>query len=300
MDPLPFSLRQLQYLQAVAETKSFRGAAELCHVAQPSLSAQVATVEEALGVQVFERGRGGVRLTAAGEVVLARARAVLLGAADLVEGAKGLRDPLACTLRLGVIPTIAPYLLPAAAAALRRSFPRMTLLWREDRTPKLVRDLHAGLLDGALVALEAELGVVERVEIARDEFVLAVARGHALSKGTGPVRSAALSGESMLLLEDGHCFRDQALSFCDRVGAEEGAFRATSLPTLVQMVAGGAGATLLPSLAAKVENRNRSLVIRAIAPRPPFRTIGLIWRKGAALDPALRAVGEALRTPRSP
>lgn len=246
-------------------------------------------------MRVFERGRRGVRVTAAGEAVLARARTILLGATELRDAAERLRDPLAGELTLGVIPTIAPYLLPSAAAALRKELPRLTFLWREEKTPDLVRALHAGTLDGALLALEAELGPVESVEIARDEFVLAVPKGHALAAGSGAVKASALAGTAMLLLEDGHCFRDQALAFCDRAGAEEGAFRATSLPTLVQMAAGGAGATLLPSLAVPIENRNRSLVIREIGPRAPYRTIGLVWRRGAAREPALRAVGDALR-----
>src|SRR6187455_3001119 len=155
---LPFSLRQLQYVAAVAETKSFRRAAELCHVSQPTLSAQVAELEGALGVRLFERDRRRVLLTPVGEELVGRARKVLLEAGELSAAATRGRDPLSGTLRLGVIPTIAPYLLPELAAPLRERFPRAALIWIEDKTKKLVAELAAGNLDGAVLALEAEIG----------------------------------------------------------------------------------------------------------------------------------------------
>jgi LysR family hydrogen peroxide-inducible transcriptional activator len=292
--PHPFTLRQLQYVIAVADRRSFRAAAETCHVAQPSLSAQVAQVEDALSVQLFERDRRSVTLTAAGQRFVARARALLIAADDLWELSQGLSDPFAASLRIGVIPTIAPYLLPEVAAALRKRFPRLAYVWNEDKTAALVEALGRAELDGAILALEADIGDLPHVVIGRDPFVFAAPPGHPLLDGQGPLRPERLDGEHVLLLDDGHCFRDQALAVCARTGAEETAFRATSLSTLVQMAASGAGATLLPSLALPLENRRHALQVRAFAPRPPGRTLALVYRKGSALEQPLRAVGEAL------
>ncbi|MCE9672557.1 LysR family transcriptional regulator [Myxococcus stipitatus] len=160
--PHPFTLRQLQYVVAVADSLSFRKAAARCHVSQPSLSAQLALLEESLGVRLFERDRRRVLLTSAGEKLVERARRLLLEADDLLEESRRVGDPLAGTLRVGVIPTVSPYLLPAVAPALRRRFPRLTLAWVEEKTEVLVRDLDAGALDAALVALEADVGDVEK------------------------------------------------------------------------------------------------------------------------------------------
>src|SRR5678816_1300713 len=243
--PHPASLRQLQYAVAVADARSFRRAAEQCGVSQPSLSAQLAQLEGALGVRLFERDRRRVLLTPAGEELIERARRVLGDADDLVDAARRLGDPLAGTLSIGVIPTISPYLLPAAAPAIRRAHPRLTVRWLEDKTESLARDLHAGRLDAALLALEADLGgPLQREVIGRDPFVLAAPRKHARPANLGELRGAHL-----LLLDDGHCLRDQALAVCAGARTEELAFRATSLPTLAQMVSAGAGITLLPSMA---------------------------------------------------
>src|SRR5262245_49311541 len=214
--PLAFSMRQLQYAVAVADTLSFRAAAERCHVAQPSLSAQLAQLESALGVRLFERDRRRVLLTAAGRELVERTRGVLRQAADLVEAASRAGDPLAGRLSIGVIPTISPYLLPAVAPALHRSYPALTVAWREDKTSVLVAGLHAGTLDAALLALEADIGDVERDVIARDPFVLAAAPGHPLATRAATARPADLRDQSVLLLDDGHCFRDQALAVCSR------------------------------------------------------------------------------------
>jgi LysR family hydrogen peroxide-inducible transcriptional activator len=292
---LPFSLRQLQYVAAVATTRSFRRAAELCHVSQPTLSAQVAELEGALGVRLFERDRRRVLLTPVGEELVGRARRVLLEAGELQAAATRGRDPLSGTLRLGVIPTIAPYLLPELAAPLRVRFPRATLIWIEDKTAKLVAELEAGNLDGALLALEAEIGDLEHELVGKDTFVLAAPREHALAKGRGRVSLEALSGERVLLLDDGHCFRQQALSVCSQAGAEELEFRATSLSTLTQMVLSGAGLTLLPSIAVGAENRLGQLAIRGFARPEPGRTLALVWRRGSALDSALRPIARAMR-----
>src|SRR5215470_1222426 len=253
ISPHPFSLRQLQYAAAVAATLSFRKAAALCHVSQPSLSAQLAQLEQALGVRLFERDRRRVLVTAAGKELLERARSLLLEADDLMAAAKRAGDPLAGTLRIGIIPTISPYLLPSATPAIRAAYPHQTTVWVEDKTAALVRALEAGALDAALLALEAEIANIEHEAVADDPFVLATRRDDPLGAKPSPARLGELRHAQVLLLDDGHCFRDQALAYCSKAKARELEFRATSLPTLAQMVAGGAGVTLFLNDAATTE-----------------------------------------------
>ncbi len=297
--PHPFTLRQAQYAVAVADLRSFRRAAELCRVSQPALSSQLAGLEEGLGARLFERDRRHVLPTPAGAQLVDRLRRLLVEADDLVDAAGPLADPSAGTLRVGILPTIAPYLLPDAVTRLRRSFPRLSLRWVEDRTAALVSALRVGDLEGAVVALESDVEGLDHAEIGRDEFVLAVPRGHPLARWDDPVGTAELDGVPILLLEDGHCFREQALAFCSRAGAEELGFRATSLSTLAQMAAGGVGVTLLPRLSVPVENRRGTLVVRPFAPPVPVRTLALVWRPRSPLAQALRplaaALGESLR-----
>ena len=293
--PHPFTLRQLQYVVAVADHRSFRKAAAACHVSQPALSAQVALIEEALGVRIFERDRRGVLLGGAGERLIERMRRVLVDADDLFDAAQLARDPLAGTLRIGVIPTVAPYLLPEIVPALRAAFPRLTLVWMEEKTHRVLEQLAIGALDAGIVALESELGDVASAVIGEDAFVLAVPIGHALGRSKKHAEVGQLTSERVLLLDDGHCFRDQALTLCRRVGAEEASVRATSLSTLAQMVAGGAGVTLLPELAVGAENRGGGLSIRRFRPRAPSRTLGLVWRKRSPLEITLNAVAKALQ-----
>ncbi len=293
--PHPFTLRQLQYAEAVADLRSFRRAAERCHVAQPSLSAQVMQLEDHLGVQLFERGTRRVLLTAAGEAVLARLRRLLLEADDLADSARQLGNPLSGTLRIGIIPTVSPYLLPDVVPAVRERYPELAAVWVEDKTETLVASLREGRLDAALLALEAELGEVEKEVVAHDPFVLAAPPGHPLAGSESPATPQELRGTGFLLLDDGHCFRDQALAFCSSARARELDFRATSLATLAQMVAGGAGVTLLPRLAVPVENRRSELVIRRLASPVPQRTIALVWRPRSPLGPALRQLAVTLR-----
>jgi LysR family transcriptional regulator, hydrogen peroxide-inducible genes activator len=293
--PHPFTLRQLQYAVAVAEELSFRRAAERCRVAQPSLSAQLAQLEGALGVVLFERSRRGVLVTQAGRDLIERARRLLLDATDLLEAGRRTSDPLAGTLRLGIIPTVAPYLLPAIAPRLRQSFAKLSLVWREDKTDALVRALDAGDLEAAIVALEAELGELEREVVGTDPFVLVAPRGHPLVRASAPVRAAELAGANVLLLDEGHCFREQALEVCATSSAHEAEFRATSLGTLVQMVAGGAGVTLLPRLAVATEVARARLRTRRLASSAAQRTLALVWRKRSPLAPALRELAAAIR-----
>ena len=289
------SLRQLEYLAAVAEHGSFRRAAEACHVAQPSLSAQVAHAEQVLGVRLFERGRHGVRVTAAGEAVVAQARQVLVAAGDLRTVAQQFTDPFRGTLRLGVIPTVGPYLLPDLVPPLTREFPRLTLLWTEDRTSVLVQRIGEGTLDAAILALEADIGGCEYAVLGRDPFVLAAAAAHPLMKNRAPVSPAELDEVPLLLLDDGHCFRDQVLHLCAETHARTMSFQATSLSTLVQMASAGTGATLLPALALPVENRRGQLRVRRFARPAPGRTLVLAWRRGSALRPALGRLAETMR-----
>ncbi|HKP62268.1 MAG TPA: LysR substrate-binding domain-containing protein [Polyangiales bacterium] len=293
--PHPFTLRQLQYVVAVADKLSFRKAADECHVSQPSLSAQLAQLEDALNVRLFERDRRRVLLTAAGAQLVERARRLLVDADQLVDAAKRAADVLAGTLNVGVIPTIAPYMLPSITPLVRKSYPRLTLLWTEDKTEVLVRSLEEGSLDAALLALEARIGNVERELIARDPFVLVTAADHPLSKKRTPVTSAELRGANVLLLDEGHCFREQALSYCASARAHELEFRATSLPTLVQMVAGGAGVTLLPKLALGTELARSDLRVRPFADPAPHRSLALVWRKHSPLESALRELAGTLR-----
>ncbi|HJS57548.1 MAG TPA: LysR substrate-binding domain-containing protein [Vicinamibacteria bacterium] len=295
LGPHPFTLRQLQYAVAVAEWLSFRKAAERCHVSQPSLSTQLAQMEEALGLRLFERDRRRVLVTTAGREIIKRARAILRLTDDLVELARRAGDPLSGTLRIGVIPTISPYLLPRLTWALRAAYPRLTVLWVEDKTEVLVRSLEAGTLEAALLALEADLGDVEREIIGPDPFVLATPVGHPLGTKASPAKASELRDANVLLLDDGHCFREQALAFCSGARAHELEFRATSLTTLAQMVAGGAGVTLLPEIAVATEANRAELSIRPFARPSPRRTIALVWRKRSPLGPALRQLATTAR-----
>lgn len=293
--PLPVTLRQLQYVVAVADARSFRRAAEVCRVSQPTLSAQVAELESALGIRVFDRDRRKVLVTPTGQEIVARAKRILVDSNDLVEAAARHKDPLRGRLRLGVIPTIAPYLLPELTRPLRRKFPHATLLWVEDKTGKLAADLDSGELDGALLALEAEIGDLEHEVIGTDAFVLAAPPDHPLAKSKNKLSPSELEGAQVLLLDDGHCFRDQVLSVCSQANSQELEFRATSLSTLTQMVLAGAGVTLLPTIALSTENRAGRLAIRRFTAPEPGRTLALVWRRGSALEPALRAIGAAMR-----
>ena len=293
--PHPFTLRQLQYVVAVADHLSFRRAAERCGVSQPSLSAQLAQLEELLGAQLFERDRRRVLITPAGRELVDRARRLLVEADDLLEAGQRAGDPRAGIIRVGVIPTISPYLLPLAAPRLRRKFPRLTIAWQEDKTATLVAALEAGDMDAALVALEAEVTNVEQEIVGTDPFVLAARPDHPLLRKTTPIAAGELRGAEILLLDDGHCFGNQALEVCGAVGARQSEFRATSLATLVQMVAGGAGVTLLPALSVDTEARRARLRVRPLAGGGAQRTLALVWRKRAPLTATLREMAAVVR-----
>ncbi len=292
------SLRQLEYFVAVADKLNFRQAAEACYVTQPALSAQIQQLETLLGVILFERDRRKVVMTAAGTELVARARALLAAAEELVDAASAHRGPLSGTLRLGVIPTVAPYLLPQVLPAVHRKYPNLRLLLREEQTERLVDLLARGQLDLLLLALEAELGDVETLPLFEDPFVLALHPDHELAKARRrTVKESELGDQPVLLLDDGHCLRDQALRVCDKAGAKElGDFRASSLGTLVQMVASGVGVTLLPAMAVGIEARpRRRLAVKAFARPCPKRTIGLAFRRTSPRKEEFRALGELFR-----
>jgi LysR family hydrogen peroxide-inducible transcriptional activator len=235
-----------------------------------------------------------VLVTPAGEEMVRRARIVLEEVGQLVEAARRYDRPLCGRLRLGVIPTIAPYLLPKVLPRVRRRYPELVLQLHEGQTADLLGSLERGELDVLLLALEARLTGVETLALFEDPFVVGAPSGHRLAKRKR-VREQDLAGESILLLEDGHCLRDQALSYCNRTGVDEATdFRASSLPTLVQMVAGGAGVTLLPGLSVPVEGKARGLSVIPFGDTPPIRTIGLAWRPTSARADEFRLLGELL------
>lgn len=286
------SIRQLECLVAVADEKSFRKAAAKLGISQPALSAQVAGAEQLLGVQVFERDRRSVLVTPAGEDVIAHARTALDAVDTVGDAARRRAEPLVGPLRLGVIPTIAPYWLPALLPEVRRRFPRLELILREDQTAHLLAQLGAGQLEAAFVALPVP-GDVTCAAIAREDFVVAAPRGAKILE-RGRIGEKDLDDQTVLLLEDGHCLRDQALAVCNRGGAVESVeVRATSLPTLVQMVAGGLGITLLPESAAAALVHAPVEVAEMKKP-VPGRTIGLAWRTSSARLRELRLLAEVM------
>jgi LysR family hydrogen peroxide-inducible transcriptional activator len=290
------NLRDLQYLVALAETGHFGEAAERCHVSQPTLSAQIKKLEEYLGVQLFERQPRRVSPTEAGRRIIERARHITQEAEDIRELARASRDPLSGKLRIGLIPTIAPYLLPRVAVKLGRKLPKLSLMLYEYQTQPLLQKLRDGELDLAILALPADTDALQTRSLFAETFVVAMPRNHRLT-ARKRVKPADLAGEKILLLEEGHCLRDQALEVCGTVALdEESDFRATSLETLRQMVAAGLGITLLPRLAAEGPIAGaRGLEFRPFAPPSPSRVVGAAWRKSSTREAAIEAVCDVIR-----
>ena len=288
------TIPQLETLLAVARTRNFRHAADEVHATQPALSAQVRKLEAILGVQLFERDRRHVILTEAGQRTAEVAARLLADLDELVAVAKGCGDPMHGELRLGVIPTVAPHLLPLACPALRKAFPRLQLLVREDTTQALLRQLRDGALDLLLLAVDVPLGQVETQVLFADTFLLAMPRGHALARKKS-LHLTDLAGEQVLLLDEGHCLAQQTQELCRKAGPYTvGDFRATSLSTLVQMVAAGLGVTLLPELALGDFQKLRDLEVRPFAAPAPARRIGLAWRPSSARGACFRALGRVI------
>jgi LysR family transcriptional regulator, hydrogen peroxide-inducible genes activator len=275
------TLQDLRYIVTLAETKHFARAAAACHVTQPTLSTQIKKLEEDIGVALFERTNKRVMLTPAGHQLVAQARIILEEADKFHQMAQQAHDPMAGPFRLGVIPTLGPYLMPYLVPQLRATYPQLRLYIREDITERLLDLLRAGRLDALLLALPVPDDGLQVRELFREPFVLALPAGDPLTRKS-QVRQADLLGAHILLLEDGHCLRDQALAVCGFPtprGAED--FRATSLETLRQMVAAGVGCTLLPRLASQAPSPSEALIaLRPFATPEPHRTIGLVYRQG--------------------
>jgi LysR family hydrogen peroxide-inducible transcriptional activator len=290
------TLRQLQFLIALRAEGSFSGAAEAVGVTQPTLSAGIKDLETTLGVTLVERGRTGAALTPSGVETAERAARALGEVEDLVRAAQSSGEPLAGNFRLGAIPTIAPFLLPRALPLLKKKFPRLRLQLREDLTNRLIEGLRARTLDAALIALPYEAHGISAVAIAEDEFYFLAPEGHPLAK-RNDLAPEHLKSEEVLLLEDGHCLREHALSACRLAPARRSAdVGATSLHTLVQMVAGGMGVTLLPKVAAEGGAvAGAHVTLRAFANPVVGRSIGIAWREGSQREDEARLLGETLR-----
>ncbi|MCL4799823.1 MAG: LysR family transcriptional regulator [Burkholderiales bacterium] len=295
------TLRQLRHLVALHETGHFGRAAQAAHVTQSTLSASIKELETLLGVPLVDRTSRWVAFTPLGTATVERARRLLNEAEELVQLAKSAAGPLAGPLRLGVIPTLGPFFLPAAIARLRRRFPRLRLYLREELTERLLTRLEGGALDVALIALPYDTGGFETMALFDDRFVLACRKDHRLAKAA-VVRPRELAGEPLLLLEEGHCLRGHALSACELPGRGGAAvLEATSLHTLVQMVEGGLGVTLLPEIAVRGGIlRGTSLVTRPLGDPPEARTIALAWRRGTQREREFRLLGEELIAAHAP
>ena len=288
------TLRQLRYFEAVARLGHFGQAADHCAVTQPALSMQIKQLEEELGLVLIERRSRGIQLTAEGAEVLNRARRILAEAQDLTDFARHRANPLGGPLRLGVIPTIAPYLLPRLLPALTQQFPALQPVIVESQTERLTQRLLEGELDLLLLALPLEPAEIETRALATDPFVLAVPQGHRLASADA-ASNADLLAERLLLLEEGHCLRDQALAFCgSRPESPQDAFGATSLATIVQLVANGMGVTLLPQLSLAVEGVHPGIRTIPFGHPQPERTIGLAWRASSPRKPAFEAIAAAI------
>lgn len=280
MKRLP-TLKQLQYLVALAETRHFRRAAELCFITQSTLSAGIRDLESVLEVEVAERTNRQVLLTRVGERIAEKARELLRDAEDVMDIARASRAPMTGEIRLGVIPTIGPFFLPTVMPALRARFQGLKLYLREDRTLQLLSRLADGELDLAVIALPFDTGDFRVEVLFEDELFLACARNHPLA-GKEAIDLESLDVDQLILLEEGHCLRDQTLEFCpDRNLRTSSPFEATSLHTLVQMVAADIGVALIPKLAVDASITNGANVALARTKMPAFRQIGVAWRSSS-------------------
>lgn len=290
------TLRQLQFLVALRAGGSFVAAAEAVGVTQPTLSAGIKELETALGAVLVERGRTGAVLTQAGEEAATRAAQALSEVEELVRAVRSAGRPFAGSFRLGAIPTIAPFLLPRALPMLKKRFPGLKLLMREDLTARLIEGLRARALDAAIIALPYAASGIETASIAEDEFLFLCPDGHPLAR-RNDLAPEHLKDEDVLLLEDGHCLREHALSVCSATpGRRSAEVGATSLQTLVQMVAGGLGVTLLPKLAAEAgAAAGAPVALRPFAEPVIGRSIGVAWREGSPRADEARMLADMLR-----
>jgi LysR family hydrogen peroxide-inducible transcriptional activator len=290
------NLRALQYFVKLADLRHFSKAAEACFVSQPTLSTQIKKLEEELDVQLVERSPKKIMLTPVGEEIAARARLVLSDIEQIKTLARRSGNPAEGVLRLGLFPTLAPYLLPHVVPGIRVRYPRLKLQLAEEKTEDILRMLHQGELDAALLALPVSGEGLETEILFNEPFVLALPDDHPLVE-LDRVTMEQLEGSELLLLEEGHCLRDHALEVCALAGAHERVdFHATSMETLRQMVAAEVGITLMPVLAVKPPiAATDNLVIRRFTEPAPSRTIALVWRSSSALSPFLRELAHRFR-----
>lgn len=289
------NLRDLKYLVSLMEYKHFGHAAEACFVSQPTLSTQIKKLEDELGVALVERDRRAIILTDVGLEIAARARIVLNEVQQMKELARRARDPEAGSIRLGIFPTLAPYLLPHVIPQVRKQFPKLILLLIEEKTEEILRRLRDGRLDAGILAFPQNDTHLHQEFLFEEQFLLATPEGHPMSKHK-KLTVADLENQQLLLLEDGHCLRDQALAVCQLAGANEQAgFRATSLETLRQMAGSGVGITLLPALSVQPPVAPMpGLKLTRFSGEPPSRRIGLVWRKSSAFSPFLKRLSKVL------
>ena len=285
------TLKQLRYLTALAEQRHFGKAAEACAVTQPALSMQIRELERELGVDLVERRPNDIMLTEIGLEVARRAERVLSAARDLTEFARHSARTLTGRLRLGVIPTLAPYVLPQILPALQQRFPDLRIELRETQTRTLMDELGRGTLDAVLLALPVNERDIESITLFDDPFLLAVPAGDPHPKAAR-ITAADIDQQRLILLEEGHCLRDQALAFCGTAGGGPTGLGATSLATVMQMVANGYGVTLLPRIALPVEARDERVKVLRFRDPQPARSIGLAWRRTSPRKADFVALGE--------
>ena len=286
------NIRDLKYLVALIDHRHFGKAAEACFVSQPALSMQIKKLEQHLGVQLLERTNKSVMLTAIGAELGEHARQVLGQVDNMRDIARQAVDPYCGELKLGIFPTLAPYLLPHIAPLLAKQFPRLSLYLLEEQTGSLLQKLTHGKIDAAILALPMTENGLQSLSLFTEDFLLAVPNRHALAKKKS-IQQDDLAGEQLLLLEDGHCLREQALSFCYRLQAKEHqSFRATSLETLRHMVAAGVGMTLIPQLACKKNDGIVYIPFRGMAPK---REIGIVWRNSSARQQLLHDIATQIK-----
>jgi LysR family hydrogen peroxide-inducible transcriptional activator len=285
-------LRDLEYLDAVEKHRHFGKAAEACHVSQPTLSGQIMKLEEQLGVSLIERHPRNIMLTPAGELLLTKARRVLSAARELEMTARTLGDPFSGEFHLGLIPTLAPYMLPVIMPALIQLLPKMEFFLHEQKTSELLNMLQEGKLDALILPWLDDMHSVEAYDLFEEEFLLAVSRKHELA-GRKRVKLSCLEGHKVLTLEDGHCLRDQALGYCFSAGADEDKrFQATSLETLRYMVAANIGITLLPELATRGQPEHGEVTyIRFQQPAPMRRIVLLVRQQYTRMECVREIVG---------
>ncbi|MDE9452032.1 hydrogen peroxide-inducible genes activator [Aliiroseovarius sp. Z3] len=287
------TLKHLRYFDALARHAHFGRAADACGISQPALSVQIKELEAMLGSPLVERGSRNIRLTSLGTAFLDRARRILVQVGELDDLVRSAMGPLAGQLRLGIIPTVAPYLLPQVMAALSVQMPSLELYPRESVTKSLITDLLDSRLDAAIVALPISEPALQEFALFKEDFVLVRPRSEADKPVPSPEK---LQDMRLLLLEEGHCFRDQALSFCEVSTAKPRyLMEGSSLSTLVQMVGAGMGVTLIPEMALPLETRQAQVSIARFPPPSPARSIGMVWRKTNPLAEKLMEVGAIVR-----